>query len=50
MTRPTIRDVAVAAGVSAKTVSRVLNDERYVRPETAAQVRAAAARLGFQRH
>ena len=48
--RPTIRDVALAAGVSAKTVSRVLNDEPYVRPATAAQVTAAAARLGFQRH
>jgi LacI family transcriptional regulator len=49
-TRPTIRDVALAAGVSLKTVSRVLNDEPYVRPETAAQVRAAATKLGFQRH
>ena len=48
--RPTIRDVALAAGVSAKTVSRVLNDEPYVRPATAAQVTAAPARLGFQRH
>ena len=48
--RPTIRDVAQAAGVSVKTVSRVLNDEPYVRPTTAAQVRSAATRLGFQRH
>ena len=48
--RPTIRDVAQAAGVSVKTVSRVLNDEPYVRPKTAAQVRSAATRLGFQRH
>jgi LacI family transcriptional regulator len=48
--RPTIRDVALAAGVSVKTVSRVLNDEPYVRPATAAQVKAAAAALGFQRH
>jgi LacI family transcriptional regulator len=49
-TRPTIRDVSIAARVSVKTVSRVLNDEPYVRPETAAKVRAAATRLGFQRH
>ncbi len=42
--------MAQAAGVSVKTVSRVLNDEPYVRPATAAQVRAAATRLGFQRH
>ncbi len=48
--RPTIRDVAHAAGVSVKTVSRVLNDEPYVRVATAAQVRAAATKLGFQRH
>jgi LacI family transcriptional regulator len=48
--RPTIRDVALAAGVSVKTVSRVLNDEPYVRPTTAAAVRAAATRLRFQRH
>ena len=48
--RPTVRDVALAAGVSVKTVSRVLNDEPYVRAETAAQVRSAATRLGFQRH
>ncbi len=48
--RPTIRDVALAAGVSVKTVSRVLNDEPYVRPATSARVKTAAARLGFQRH
>ena len=48
--RPTIRDVSEAAAVSVKTVSRVLNDEPYVRPATAARVKAAAAQLGFQRH
>jgi LacI family transcriptional regulator len=48
--RPTIRDVALAAGVSVKTVSRVLNNEPYVRKETAAYVRAAAEQLGFRRH
>jgi LacI family transcriptional regulator len=48
--RPTIRDVSEAARVSVKTVSRVLNDEPYVRPATAAKVKAAATLLGFQRH
>jgi LacI family transcriptional regulator len=48
--RPTMTDVAVAAGVSLKTVSRVVNDEPGVRPETAALVREAIARLGFRRN
>jgi LacI family transcriptional regulator len=46
--RPTLRQVAALSGVSAKTVSRVLNDEPYVSDETAKKVRAAAAQLGFR--
>lgn len=44
-----MRHVAAAAGVSLKTVSRVLNDEPGVAAETAARVQEAALRLGFQR-
>ncbi|MCU4186717.1 LacI family transcriptional regulator [Acidiferrimicrobium sp. IK] len=47
--RPTIRDVAAAAGVSVKTVSRVVNHERDVAPATEARVQEAIARLGFRR-
>jgi DNA-binding LacI/PurR family transcriptional regulator len=48
-TRPTIRDVALAAGVSTATVSRVLRGEtHHIRPETRERVEAAARRLGFQ--
>ncbi|WP_327461936.1 LacI family DNA-binding transcriptional regulator [Sphingomonas sp.] len=36
------------AGVSIKTVSRVINNERYVRPATRARVEEAMAALGFQ--
>jgi LacI family transcriptional regulator len=43
-------DVAGAAGVSLKTVSRVVNQEPGVRPETAALVFDAIARLGFRRN
>jgi len=43
-----MHDVAQAAGVSLKTVSRVVNDEVGVRPATAAQVRGAIERLGFR--
>lgn len=46
--RPTLRQVAALSGVSAKTVSRVLNDEPYVSDETARKVRTAAAQLGFR--
>ncbi len=45
-----MRDVAAAAGVSLKTVSRVLNGEPGVLPAPAGRVRAAAARLGYQRN
>ena len=44
----TIKDVSAAAGVSVKTVSRVLNKERYVRAETRLRVEAAMASLHFR--
>ena len=46
--RPTMRDVAVAAGVSVKTVSRVVNDEAAVRDVVADRVRGAIATLGYR--
>lgn len=48
--RPTVRDVAEVAGVSFKTVSRVINGEPNVRPETAQRVMAAVRQLGFRRN
>jgi len=48
--RPTMRDVASAAGVSLMTVSRVVNGESGVLPETAARVERAIRRLGYQRN
>jgi LacI family transcriptional regulator len=47
MTRKTIDDVAKAAGVAIKTVSRVLNDEPNVREETRARVLAAVEALHY---
>ena len=46
--RPTIQDVAEAAGVSTGTVSRVLNNREGVRPRTRSQVLAAVARLDYR--
>jgi LacI family transcriptional regulator len=43
----TIRDVATCAGVSIKTVSRVLNEEPFVRDQTRAKVLRAIEQLGF---
>lgn len=48
--RPTMKDVAARAGVGLKTVSRVVNGEPNVRPETAALVQAAIDDLGFRRN
>jgi LacI family transcriptional regulator len=44
----TINDVARLAGVSIKTVSRVMNDEPNVREETRTKVKEAAARLHYR--
>lgn len=46
--RPTMRDVAQLAGVSLKTVSRVVNNELGVSTDMAARVNAAVAQLGFR--
>jgi len=45
--RPTLRDVAALAGVSYKTVSRVVNDEPGVSPALAGRVRQASAQLDY---
>ncbi|MGR6917933.1 LacI family DNA-binding transcriptional regulator [[Actinomadura] parvosata] len=46
--RATMSDVAREVGVTAKTVSRVVNGEGSVSAETRARVLAAMERLGFQ--
>jgi DNA-binding LacI/PurR family transcriptional regulator len=43
-----MHDVAELAGVSIKTVSNVLNDYQYIRPETRRRVEAAIEQLGYQ--
>jgi len=45
--RVTMREVAAHANVSLKTVSRVVNGEPFIRPETQARVRAAIEELGW---
>ncbi|MGF7000838.1 LacI family DNA-binding transcriptional regulator [Paraburkholderia sp. GAS32] len=46
--RPTIADVARAAGVSPTTVSHALNDKGYVDPQTRERVKEAARTLGYR--
>lgn len=48
--RPTMPDVARLAGVSIKTVSRVINAEPTVSDETVDRVRSAVKELGFRRN
>ena len=47
MKRPTIPDLAKAAGVSVSTVNRVLNQPESVRSPTQERVLAAAEQIGF---
>ncbi|MFJ9562740.1 LacI family DNA-binding transcriptional regulator [Streptomyces fuscichromogenes] len=47
---PRSADVARLAGVSRKTVSRVLNDEPYVSEEARSRVLAVAEELGYRRN
>jgi predicted NBD/HSP70 family sugar kinase/plasmid maintenance system antidote protein VapI len=44
---PTLRDVAILAGVSTATVSHVVNNTRRITPETRARVERAIAQIGF---
>ena len=48
MKRPTIKDVAVRAGVSKATVSHVTNDTRFVEDVTRQRVLQAIAELGYR--
>ncbi len=48
MAKATIDDVAALAGVSIKTVSRVVNNEPNVRPVTREKVEAAIASLNYR--
>lgn len=43
----TMRDVAALSGVSAKTVSRVFNEDPHVLPETRARVQASLRQLNY---
>lgn len=49
-TRPTMKDVAARAGVGLKTVSRVVNGEPGVTPDTEQRVQEAITALGFRRN
>src|SRR5260221_1540995 len=48
MSRVTLKDVAMRAGVSYQTVSKVLSNKRKVAFETDARIRNAASDLGYQ--
>ena len=48
--KPTMADVAKHAGVSLKTVSRVVNQEPHVTPPVQQRVQAAISALGFRRN
>jgi LacI family transcriptional regulator len=45
--KPTINDVARLAGVSKKTVSRVINQSPFVKDETREKINAIIAEIGF---
>ncbi len=47
-TRPSIRDVAKAAGISVSTVSRALNDHPDVAQSTRQRIQALAKDMGFE--
>jgi LacI family transcriptional regulator, galactose operon repressor len=48
MQHATMRDVAALADVSVKTVSRVINGEKYISPAIAERVKKAVHRLGYR--
>jgi LacI family transcriptional regulator len=48
VSKPTLNDVARAAGVSRATASRALSDYGRIAPETVTAVKKAAERIGYQ--
>ena len=48
--RPTVRDVAIEAGVSVTTVDRALNGRVRVREETLRKIAQAAHKIGYHAH
>lgn len=48
LARPTIREVAAAAGVSTQTISRVINERPDVSPETRRRVLEVIEQLGYR--
>ena len=48
MAAPTLKDVALRAGVSVRTVSNVVNDYVYVADDTRTRVQAAIDELGYR--
>lgn len=50
MRSPTIVDIAREAGVSFKTVARVINDDGLVKRETRERIEAVIDRLGYKRN
>jgi LacI family transcriptional regulator len=48
--RPTIKDVAREAGVSAATVDRAMNGRSVVRPDTIEKIARAAHKIGYHGH
>ena len=49
MSRPTVNDLAKAAGVSLATIDRVLNSRPGVREQTIRRVNAAIEQIGYVR-
>jgi len=47
LSKPRIKDVAIRAGVSVATVSRVLNNADSVKPETRERVKTAIKEMGY---
>ena len=50
MSRVTLKDIAKEAGVSRQTVSKVINNQGNVNPETRERILAAMEKMGYQTH